>query len=136
VFLPVLCRRWQGKRTVSTMKLAAQMITVIAARIPGRHLHVVADAAYHGKSLRDLPATATWTTRLPRRAVLYHRATGEGRQDRHPAQAAATAVCRTVSLARYGRSDTVSARCSVRTPMITNEASPALSVSIKAHHAT
>jgi hypothetical protein len=118
VCLPVLCRRWQGKGTASTVELAAQMITTIAARVPERHLHVVADAAYHGKSLRDLPATVTWTTRLPRNAVLYHPAPGPtGRRGRPrckgdrigtPAQAAATLVWRTVSVARYGRSDTVS----------------------------
>jgi hypothetical protein len=118
VCLPVLCRRWQGKGTASTVELAAQMITVIAARVPGRRVHVVADAAYHGKSLRDLPATVTWTTRLPRNAVLYHRApapTGKRGRPRvkgdrigTPAQAAATTVWRPVSVARYGRSDTVS----------------------------
>ena len=57
ICLPVLCRRWQGKGTASTVELAAQMITVIAGRVPGRCVHVVADAAYHGTSLRDLPAT-------------------------------------------------------------------------------
>jgi hypothetical protein len=116
--LPVLCRRWQGKGTPSTVELAAQMITTIAARVPHRRLHVVADAAYHGKSLRDLPATVTWTTRLPRNAVLYHRAPAPaGKRGRPrlkgdrigtPVQAAATAVWRTVSVARYGRTDTVS----------------------------
>ncbi|MFC5006359.1 transposase [Dactylosporangium cerinum] len=53
--LPVLCRRWRGKGTASTVELAAHMITAIAARVPGRRVHVVAGAAYHGKSLRDLP---------------------------------------------------------------------------------
>jgi DDE superfamily endonuclease len=116
--LPVLCRRWQGKGTASTVELAAQMITIIAARVPHRRFHVVADAAYHGQCLRDLPATVTWTTRLPRNAVLYHLApqpTGKRGRPRlkgdrigTPAQAAATAVWRTVSVARYGRSDTVS----------------------------
>jgi hypothetical protein len=118
VCLPVLCRRWQGKGTASTVELAAHMITTIAARVPGRRVHVVADAAYHGKSLRDLPAQVTWTTRLPRNAVLYHRAPAPtGRRGRPrlkgdrigtPAQAAATAVFQTVAVARYGRSDTVS----------------------------
>ena len=74
VCLPVLCRRWQGKGTVSTVDLAAEMITTIAARVPHRRVHVVADAAYHGKCLRDLPTQVTWTTRLPRNAVLYHHA--------------------------------------------------------------
>ena len=118
VCLPVLCRRWQGKGTASTVEIAAQIITTITARVPGRRVHVVADAAYHGKSLRDLPATVTWTTRLPRNAVLYHRApapTGKRGRPRlkgdrigTPAQAAATSVWRTVSVARYGRTDTVS----------------------------
>jgi len=65
VCLPVLCRRWQGKGTASTVELAARMIKALAARVPDRHLHVVADAAYHGKSLQHLPAAVTWTTRLP-----------------------------------------------------------------------
>jgi DDE superfamily endonuclease len=115
--LPVLCRRWQGKGTASTVELAASMITVIVARTPGRRVHVVADAAYHGHGLRDLPATVTWTTRLPRNAVVYHRAPGRtGRRGRPrlkgdrigtPGEAATTAVWQTVSVTRYGRVDTV-----------------------------
>ena len=118
VCLPVSCRRWQGKGAASTVEIAAQMITTIAARVPGRRVHVVADAAYHGKSLRDLPDLVTWTTRLPRNAVLYHRAPAPtGRRGRPrlkgdrigtPAQAAATAVFQSLTVARYGRSDTVS----------------------------
>jgi hypothetical protein len=115
--LPVLCRRWQGKGTASTVDLAAQMVTTIATRVPGRRIHVVADAAYHGKALRDLPAEVTWTTRLPRNAVLYHRApkpTGKRGRPRlkgdrigTPAQAAAHAVWQTTTVNRYGRTDTV-----------------------------
>jgi hypothetical protein len=118
ICLPVLCRRWQGKGHASTVELAAQMITIIAGRVPGRRVHVVADAAYHGSSLRDLPAGVTWTTRLPRNAVLYHRAPQRsGKRGRPrlkgdrigtPAQAAATCAWRTESVARYGRTDTVS----------------------------
>lgn len=116
--LPVLCRRWQGKGSASTVELATEMITIIAGRVPHLRVQVVADAAYHGTSLRTLPPTVTWTTRLPRNAVLYHRAPAStGRRGRPrlkgdrigtPAQAAATAVWRTVSVARYGRADTVS----------------------------
>ena len=114
--LPVLCRRWRGKGTASTVDLAAQMITTITGRVPGRCVHVVADAAYHGKGLRALPAGISWTTRLPRNAVLYHRApapTGKRGRPRlkgdrgNPAQAAATAAWQTVAVARYGRVDTV-----------------------------
>ena len=116
--LPVLCRRWQGKGTASTVDLAARMITIIAGRAPGRRIHVVADAAYHGKGLCDLPTQISWTTRLPRNAVLYHRApapTGKRGRPRlkgdrigTPGEAAATAVWQTVSVARYGRVDIVS----------------------------
>jgi len=115
--LPVLCRRWQGKGTASTVELAAYMITVIAARTPGRRVHVVADAAYHGHGLRDLPTTVTWTTRLPRNAVVYHRAPARsGKRGRPrlkgdrigtPGEATTTAVWQTVSVTRYGRVDTV-----------------------------
>jgi hypothetical protein len=115
--LPVLCRRWRGKGTASTVDLAAQMITTVAGRVPGRRVHVVADAAYHGKGLCELPAQVSFTTRLPRNAVLYHRAparTGKRGRPRlkgdrigSPAQAAATAVWQTTTVARYGRSDTV-----------------------------
>jgi hypothetical protein len=79
---------------------------------------VVADAAHHGKGLRDLPAQISWTTRLPRNAVSYHRApapTGQRGRPRlkgdrigTPAQAAATAAWQPVAVARYGRRDTVS----------------------------
>jgi hypothetical protein len=116
--LPVLCRRWQGKGTASTVDLAARMITIIAGRAPGRRIHVVADAAYHGKGLCDLPTQISWTTRLPRNAVLYHRApapTGKRGRPRlkgdrigTPGEAAATAVWQTVTVARYGRVDIVS----------------------------
>jgi len=116
--LPVLCRRWAGKGTPSTVELAAQMITTLAARVPGRDVQVVADAAYHGTGLRNLPGRVSWTTRLPRNAVLYQRAPAPtGRRGRPrlkgdrigtPAQAATTATWSTVTVARYGRIDTVS----------------------------
>src|SRR3989441_2097553 len=65
VCLPVAARRWQGKGTASTVDLSCQMVATIAARLPGRRIHVVADAAYHGKQVRSLPEQVTWTTRLP-----------------------------------------------------------------------
>lgn len=43
------------------------LITQITARL---RVHVVADAAYHGKPLQTLPPEVTFTTRLPRTAVL------------------------------------------------------------------
>src|SRR5215470_2545453 len=38
VCLPVACRRWQGKGTASTVDLARDMVTVIAARLAGRRI--------------------------------------------------------------------------------------------------
>jgi len=55
----------------STVSRAAELIARLAGAFPGRRIDVVADAHYHGPALRDLPATVTWTTRLPRNAVLF-----------------------------------------------------------------
>jgi len=82
-----------------------------------RPLHVVADAAYHGKALRHLPASITVTTRLPKCAVLYDPApppTGKrgrpalkGERLGTPGDLAATAHFTTAQVNRYGRTDTV-----------------------------
>jgi hypothetical protein len=50
---------------------AVTLVTLLAAVFPGRTLHVVADAAYHGPALKLLPPAVTWTTRLPVNAVLH-----------------------------------------------------------------
>jgi hypothetical protein len=71
VCLPVMARLWRPKQEQSKVDLAASMLRLLAACHHGRRIHVVADAAYHGKTLRDLPATCTFTTRLPASAVLY-----------------------------------------------------------------
>ena len=119
VCLPVACRRWAGKGTASTVDLACQMITTIAAHLPGRTIHVVADAAYHGKQIKALPAQVTFTTRLPRNAALYGRAPGPtGRRGRprlkgdklgKPVEVAASLVFQAIEVARYGRVETVRA---------------------------
>ncbi|HXP21699.1 MAG TPA: transposase [Streptosporangiaceae bacterium] len=71
--LPVLARlHLPGKGTgPSKTAVAAELVALLAAAFPGRRLHVVADAAYHGPALRTLPANVTWTCRLPKTAVLY-----------------------------------------------------------------
>ncbi|MGH7735300.1 MAG: hypothetical protein ACREOE_16825, partial [Gemmatimonadales bacterium] len=51
------------------MKLAAQLLKLLAAAFPGRVLHGVGDAAFHGESL--VIEGVTWTTRLPAGAVLH-----------------------------------------------------------------
>jgi DDE superfamily endonuclease len=80
--LPVLARLHvpgrgrQGRRArrqaaaASTVTTAAALVALLAGAFPGRAVHVVADAHYHGPALRDLPQQVTWTTRLPKNAVL------------------------------------------------------------------
>jgi hypothetical protein len=67
--LPVLFRLWRGKGTASQVDLAAQMLTTLTAAFPGRKVHGVGDAAFHGEAL--IRPGSTWTTRLPASAVLY-----------------------------------------------------------------
>ena len=62
VCLPVLLRLWAGKGTTTPVELAAQLLKLLVAEFPGRQVHGVGDAAYHGKPL--LVPGATWTTRL------------------------------------------------------------------------
>ena len=83
VCLPVLARlhvpgkgkarkaRKRDAAPASTVSAAVALVTVLAGAFPGRAVHVVADAHYHGPALRDLPQNVTWTTRLPKNAVLY-----------------------------------------------------------------
>ena len=69
VALPVLFRLWRGKGTDSQVVLAGQMLTTLTAAFPGRMIHGVGDAAFHGEAL--ICENSTWTTRLPASAVLY-----------------------------------------------------------------
>ena len=67
--LPVLFRLWAGKGTTTPVELAGELLNLLAAEFPGRAVHGVGDAAYHGKPL--LVKGTTWTTRLPANAALY-----------------------------------------------------------------
>ena len=69
VCLPVLFRLWGGKGTDSPVRLARQLITLLANEFPDHTIHAVGDAAYHGRPLL-VPGT-TFTTRLPANAALY-----------------------------------------------------------------
>ena len=84
VCLPVLARLiLPGKKTrvkqrkkatpASGTKVSAatELVALLAAAFPGRAIHVVADAAYHGPALKHLPPAVTWTCRLRANAVLY-----------------------------------------------------------------
>lgn len=61
----------KGTDAASRLVLGRALVEAVAAAAPGRSVHVVADSAYAGKALRDLPETITWTTRLRSNAALY-----------------------------------------------------------------
>jgi hypothetical protein len=50
--LPVLFRLWRGKGTASQVELAAEMVRILAAAFPGRVVHGIGDAAFHGELCR------------------------------------------------------------------------------------
>jgi hypothetical protein len=61
------------------------MAQVLAGALPGRRIHVVADAAYAGEELKKLPPGVTWTTRLRKDAALYELPLARtGRRDHEP----------------------------------------------------
>jgi DDE superfamily endonuclease len=72
VCLPVLARLWHPREADHTkLVLAHQMIRLVAARYPTRKVHVVADAAYAGRSPLGLPRRVSLTSRLRRDAALH-----------------------------------------------------------------
>lgn len=97
----------------STVTCAAELVALLAGAFPGRRIDVVADAHYHGPALRTLPAGVTWTTRLPRNAVLYAlapprvrkpgRPPRKGRRLGTPADLAAAAAWTPATIRAYGR---------------------------------
>ena len=125
VCLPVLARlhvpgtgkarkaRKRDPAPASTVCVAAELAALLAAAFPGRRIDVVADAHYHGPALKDLPPQVTWTTRLPRNAVLYApappRIRKPGRPARKgprlgtPADLAAAATWEHAAIRAYGR---------------------------------
>ena len=126
VCLPVLARlhvpgkgkargkaRKRDAAPASAVSVAAALVARLAAAFPGRRIDVVADAHYHGPAIRDLPRGVTWTTRLPRNAVLYAlappRARKPGRPPRKgprlgtPADLAAAAAWTPARVRIYGR---------------------------------
>jgi hypothetical protein len=82
VCLPVLFRLWQPKRKETRKgkpdperpgkpELAREMIDLLAARLRGRLVHEVGDAAYASKAWQGLPDNVTMTSRLRSNAALY-----------------------------------------------------------------
>jgi hypothetical protein len=75
VCLPVLFRLWRPRRPEhparpSKPELARELIDLIARRVSGRRMHVVADAAYASRALAGLPAHVTVTVRMRANAAV------------------------------------------------------------------
>jgi hypothetical protein len=71
VCLPVLFRLHIPKASASKPDQARALVDLLARALPGRTIHVVADAAYRGPAWQGLPQMVTFTTRLAANAVLY-----------------------------------------------------------------
>ena len=71
VALPVLARLWRPKQERTKVDLALELVALLARASPDRRIDVVADGAYHGRALRELPGRVTWACRLPVNAALY-----------------------------------------------------------------
>jgi hypothetical protein len=85
VCLPLLFRLWQPRREQfakhdkpdpqrpGKSQLAREMVCLLAARLPGRRIDVVGDAAYATEAWRGLPGQVTITSRLRSNAAIYQR---------------------------------------------------------------
>jgi len=120
VALPVLAKLViKGTNSASRLWLARRMAQMLAGALPGRRIHVVADAAYAGKELKGLPPGITWTTRLRKDAALYEPPPARtGKRGRPRAKGArlppldrlaADAAFTPVTVARYGKTATIHA---------------------------
>jgi SRSO17 transposase len=81
VCLPVLFRLWQPKRKhfgpndrdperPGKTELAREIVDLLAARLPGRRIQILADSAYGTRDWQQLPNNVTINFRLRPRAVL------------------------------------------------------------------
>ena len=120
VALPVLAKLVvKGTTSASRLWLARRMAEALAGALPGRAIHVVADAAYAGRELRQLAPQITWTTRLRKDAALHglppertgRRGRPRVRGNRLPSLdgLAATAEFAPHAVTRYGTTVTVQA---------------------------
>jgi DDE superfamily endonuclease len=120
VAIPVLAKLViKGTRSASRLWLARRMAQMLAGALPGRRIHVTGDSAYAGGELKKLPPGITWTSRLRKDAALYAlppaRSGKRGRPRQKgdrlpcPARLAATAAFEQVTVARYGKTATISA---------------------------
>ena len=102
----------------SRLALARRLVEALATALDDRALHVVADSAYAGKTLRSLPESVTWTTRLRSNASLYELAPPRTKRRGRPrlkgqklaalAGLAQSNVFMSATVTRYGATTTVS----------------------------
>lgn len=107
----------KGTDAASRLTLSRRLVEAVAAALPDRRVHVVADSAYAGKALRGLDSRISWTTRLRSNAALYELApprTGKrgrprlkGTQLGSLATLAAEASFTATTVHRYGTTATV-----------------------------
>jgi hypothetical protein len=120
VAVPVLAKLViKDTNSASRLWLACRMAQMIAEALPGRRIHVVADAAYAGEQLSTLPPGITWTTRLRKDAALYELPPARtGKRGRPRAKGARLpsldllarrAAFAPVTVTRYGKTATIHA---------------------------
>jgi hypothetical protein len=120
VGIPVMAKLViKGSNSKSRLWLARRMAERLAAALPGRRVRVVADSAYAGGELRELPAGISWTTRLRKDAALHDlppartgkpgRPRVRGKRLASLAGLAATAEFSQVTVTRYQKTETVQA---------------------------
>ncbi|MFN2495758.1 MAG: transposase, partial [Pseudonocardiaceae bacterium] len=112
VCLPVLARLViKNTTSASRLWLATQLVGLLARTFPDRQLDAVADSAFAGRDLRQLPSQVSWTTRPRKDAALHQLApprTGARGRPRlngprlgSLAQLAATATFSPATVCRY-----------------------------------
>src|SRR5690349_2370442 len=91
VALPVIAKLVvKGTTSSSRLWLASRIAAALAVALPGRAVHLVGDAAYAGKELRQLAPGFTWTTRAAQGRRAARSSAGKDRaarpaRDRGPA---------------------------------------------------
>jgi hypothetical protein len=109
----------KGSNSKSRLWLARRMIEKLAGPLPGRAVRAVADSAYAGAELKELPAGISWTTRLRKDAALHGlppartgkpgRLRVRGKRLPPLAGLAATAEFSQVTVIRYQKTETIQA---------------------------
>jgi DDE superfamily endonuclease len=131
VCLPVLFRLWRPRRPEYAKAdkldperpgkpaMAREMVDLLAARLPGRRIDVVGDAAYATEAWRGLGASVTITSRLRSNAAMYAPKPGRtgkrgrprkwGRRLGKLAEIATNPATRWVeqTVSRYGKTETL-----------------------------